>query len=359
MPGPDFAGLDAELEALLELAEATRQARIDAIERADPGRARLLRRLLELAGSAETAGLRRAGTTAEADDAPPHIPGYRIERELGRGGMGAVFEAVREVEGSEQRVAIKLLRGGGLDPAESERLVTEQRILARLQHPNIAVLLDAGRIDGRPYLVLERIEGVPIDRQLQPPAAPESVLAAIGQVAEALELAHAHFVVHRDIKPENVLVDSEGRIKLIDFGIAKLLEHADFGETPATRTGAAPMTLRYASPEQLMAQPVGVPSDLYQLGLLMFRLLTGAWPFDESPQQLPTLRTRADVEPLPPSRAVSDPRLRRSRAKRSRSAGLSSSGRISLIATCCSKSSTRSPRQTSPMPPQPMRSTSR
>jgi serine/threonine-protein kinase len=302
-----LAEIDALFEQLLALPEAQREACLVQIAAANANLARSLRRLLELAQASDTRGLRAIGEAAlgDCDDAAaPQIPGYRIERELGRGGMGTVYEAHRDLGGIEQPVAVKVLRRALLGEDELRRFLTEQRILARLSHPNITGLLDAGSIDGRPWMALERIEGQPIDRALSPPAPITAVLDAVVQIADALQLAHAHLVVHRDIKPDNVLVDAEGRIKLIDFGIAKLLVE-ELGEH-ATQTGAAPLTLRYASPEQLLGRPVGVPSDIYQLGLLMYWQLTGAWPWDESAQQLPTQRTQPEIEPVAPSERVDE-----------------------------------------------------
>jgi hypothetical protein len=308
-----IAEIDVLFEQLLPLSEATRVARLAAIERDDAMLAKTLRRLLELAVSADTMRLRALGRPApvpvDDDAAAPAIPGYKIGSELGRGGMGAVYLATREFSGVEQLVAIKVLRRALLDDEEVRRFLTEQRILARLRHPNIATLLDAGMLEGRPWMAIERIDGLPIDQNLQPPAQVIAVLQASMQITDALHAAHAHLIVHRDIKPENVLVDSEGRIKLIDFGIAKLLDPGPDAAT--TATGTAPLTLRYASPEQLLARPVGVASDIYQVGLLMYRLLTDAWPWDETVQQLPSLRMQPEVEPLPPSARVSDARRKR------------------------------------------------
>ena len=306
MTPPPLAQVDAHFEALLALPESERGPRLEQIAAGDPALARSLRRLLQLMFDSDTRPLRALGAAAlddGDDDATPQIPGYRIERELGRGGMGAVYEAARDLGGGIwQPVAVKVLRRALLRDEDLTRFVTEQRILARLRHPHIAGLLDAGVAGGRPWMALERVAGAPIDQCLPLPAAPAAVLGAMLQVAEALQQAHALLVVHRDIKPDNVLMDADGGVTLIDFGIAKQL---DAGlEAGPTATGAAPLTLRYASPEQLLQRPVGVASDLYQIGLLMYRLLTDAWPWPESAQQLPVLRTRADGEPPPPSRQV-------------------------------------------------------
>lgn len=306
MTHPPLAKLDAQFEALLALPEAAREAHLAGIADVDPGMGNSLRRLLQLMSDSDTRPLRALGAAAleKSDEcAPPAIPGYRIERELGRGGMGAVFDAARDLGGGIwQPVAVKVLRRALLSDEELQRFISEQHILARLRHPNIAGLLDVGVADGRPWMALERIEGEPIDQCLQAPAAPVAVLRAVLQVTEALQQAHALLVVHRDIKPDNVLMDADGRVKLIDFGIAKQLD-LELDQS-LTRTGTAPLTLRYASPEQLLQKPVGVASDLYQLGLLMYQLLTGAWPWNDGAQQFPTQRTRPESEIVPPSKRM-------------------------------------------------------
>jgi len=301
---PPLAQLDAGLEALLTLPRSARAARLAQIAVDDPLMAQQLTRLLQLMTDADTQPMRALGNAALSSfnqAATPRIPGYRIDGELGSGGMGTVFEAARHLGGDIwQPVAVKVLRRALHNDEELLRFLTEQRILARLQHPHIAGLLDAGVADGRPWMALERVDGEAIDRRLLAPASPPAVLRAILQVAEALQQAHALLVVHRDIKPGNVLMDAAGRITLIDFGIAKQLDVAV--NDSLTGSGGAPLTLRYASPEQLLQRPVGVASDIYQVGLLMYQLLTGSWPWAESLQQLPTLRTHVDSEPPPPSR---------------------------------------------------------
>ncbi|MGQ0799637.1 MAG: protein kinase domain-containing protein [Pseudomarimonas sp.] len=307
---PPLAQLDACLQALLTLSPPERALRLAHMADHDPAMAHQLQRLLQLMSDSDTQPLRELGIAAVAgfeqaagaqETATPRIPGYRIEGEIGHGGMGTVFEAARELGGDIwQPVAVKVLRRALHSPEELQRFVAEQRILARLQHPNIAGLLDAGVAGGRPWMALERVAGVAIDRTLRAPAPPSAVLRAMLQVAEALQQAHALLVVHRDIKPGNVLMDAAGRVKLIDFGIAKQLDAAL--DDSLTGSGGAPLTLRYASPEQLLQRPVGVASDIYQVGLLMYQLLTGSWPWDESIQQLPTLRTHSDDEPPAPSR---------------------------------------------------------
>ena len=313
--GLDVAALDAHLEALLDLEPAARQRRLDELERSAPELVPVLRKLLRVAAEVDTVELRGVGGSlqlVEDERPPPLIEGYSITGEIGRGGMAIVYSAQRDVHGSQQPVAIKLLRATLGDGVERERFLTEQRILARLQHPHIARLIEVGSVDARPYMVLEQISGVPIDQHWKPGIVPvATVLDAALAIASALHHAHMHFVVHRDVKPDNVLVDSDGRIKLIDFGIAKLLPASTLLGAVRTATGAVPLTLRYASPEQLLGHPVGVASDLYQLGLLLYHLLTAAWPYDEQPGELPLQRLSHDQVPVLPSRRVGDRKRQR------------------------------------------------
>lgn len=204
---------------------------------------------------------------------------YRLLRGVGRGGMGTVYLAERADGQFEQRVAVKLLRRG-LDTDDLlQRFLAERQILASLNHPNIARLLDGGATeDGRPYLVMEYVEGRPIDVYCD-----ESRLAVRERlehfltVAEALRHAHRNLVVHRDLKPSNILVSRAGEVKLLDFGIAKLLAEGEQGSGtgPYTRAGTLPMTPEYATPEHVKGESVTAASDIYQLGLLLYELLTG------------------------------------------------------------------------------------
>jgi len=216
-----------------------------------------------------------AGRGPEID----RIGRYTIVRELGRGGMGTVYLAEHEGEGFLQRVALKVLRRGVDTDDVLRRFVTERRILASLSHPNIARLQDGGATeDGRPYLVMEYVEGEPItdycDRQR---LTVRKRLELVLEVAEAVQAAHSRLVVHRDLKPSNILVTAEGRVKLLDFGIAKLLDPDTDDER--TRTGVYLLTPDHASPEQLRGEAVTTTTDVYQLGVLLFRLLTGRKPY--------------------------------------------------------------------------------
>jgi tetratricopeptide (TPR) repeat protein len=200
---------------------------------------------------------------------------YRVVRQLGSGGMGTVLLAAREDDEFEQRVAIKLVRRGAGSDALLQRFRQERQILAALEHPNIARLLDGGTTSGSvPYLVMEYVEGTPIDDYCREHALSiEARLRLFLQLCDAVQYAHRSLVIHRDIKPANVLVTADGIPKLLDFGIAKLTSE---GSTD-TRTG--PMTPDYASPEQLSGKLVTTATDVYSLGLLLFEMLTGTRAF--------------------------------------------------------------------------------
>ena len=205
---------------------------------------------------------------------------YRLVRELGRGGMAIVYEAERADGTYDQRVALKLLRRG-VDSADgARRFHVETRALSSLTHPNVARLLDAGTTeDGYPFLVMELVEGEPVTDWADRHRVPVSErLALFLQIADAVSVAHQHLVVHRDLKPSNVLVGPDGRVKLLDFGIAKLLEPEGVADTetgPTTRW----MTPGYASPEQVLGRTVTTATDVHGLGVLLYELLAGRRPF--------------------------------------------------------------------------------
>ncbi|TVR63917.1 MAG: hypothetical protein EA422_08105 [Gemmatimonadales bacterium] len=209
---------------------------------------------------------------------------YRIVAFLGEGGMGTVYRVARDDLKSE--AALKLLRDATLSPARRARFVVEQRTLARLRHPGIARLLDAGALDdGTPWFVMELVEGLPLDRYMaeENPSFPHR-LQLFRDVCEAARHAHAHAIIHRDLKPSNVLIAQGGEVKLIDFGIAKhLLGPGGAGEgldAARTRTGLTPLTPSHAAPEQLRGEAVGVHTDVYALGALLHEILTGRPPHD-------------------------------------------------------------------------------
>lgn len=211
------------------------------------------------------------------------IGAWRVMRELGRGGMATVYLVERADAPYEQTAALKLLRRG-LDTADLvARFEAERRILSSLSHPGIAVLLDGGAtVDGRPYLVMELVEGISItDWCKGRNASIDDRLQLFVDVARVVHHAHSRLIVHRDIKPSNILVTTDGRVNLLDFGIAKILDPGLFrGAEARTRTGRQALTPGYASPEQVRGEAVTTSTDVYQLGLLLHRLLSGARPAD-------------------------------------------------------------------------------
>jgi serine/threonine protein kinase len=211
------------------------------------------------------------------------IGAYRIVAVIGSGGMGDVYKAVRDDDQYHAEVAIKLMRPDARGLLAEKRFRTERQILAALDHRNIARLLDGGTADGLPYVVMELVTGEPIDRYCKSRSldAHECVRLFL-QVCAAVSFAHQHLVVHRDLKPNNIFVTADGSVKLLDFGIAKLLEPADTGPREAddvTRTQLRAMTLDYASPEQVSGGVVTTASDVYSLGVVLYRLLTGQSPY--------------------------------------------------------------------------------
>lgn len=201
---------------------------------------------------------------------------YRLIAEIGRGGMGAVYLAARADEQFEKRVAIKLVKRGMDTDEVLRRFRYERQILASLEHPNIARLYDGGvSDDGRPYLVMEYIEGQPLDAYCDEHGLTvDRRLALFRSACEAVQFAHQNLVIHRDLKPSNILVTSDGTIKLLDFGIAKLLEH-DAPDDASTSTELRAFTPEYASPEQIFGQPATTASDVYGLGVVLHQLLGG------------------------------------------------------------------------------------
>jgi serine/threonine-protein kinase len=210
------------------------------------------------------------------------VGAYEIVEQIGQGGMGAVYLATRADGQFDQRVALKLLRRDVDSDDLRRRFLAERQILARIAHPNIARLFDGGVTDdGQPFFVMEFIEGVPIDQYCDSARLPiDDRLRLFRTVCSAVHYAHRHLIVHRDLKPGNILVGPDGTVKLLDFGIAKITR-SDDGEPvgPETQVGARLLTPDYASPEQVTGGPVTTASDVYQLGVLLFELLTGRRPY--------------------------------------------------------------------------------
>jgi len=222
---------------------------------------------------------------------------WRITGPLGHGGMGEVMRAHRCDGAYEGQAAVKILKRGMDSAALLARFAQEQRVLARMNHPHIARLFDAGLTpDARPYFVMELVDGQPIDRAVQ--GLPiEARLALFLQLTEAVAYAHRQLLVHRDLKPSNVLVDAQGQVKLLDFGIAKALEAGE-DDTATTQQGQRPFTPHYASPEQVRGEPVGTGTDIYSLGVLLYRLLTGLRPYGRD-ATTPQAAARSVLEDAP------------------------------------------------------------
>jgi serine/threonine protein kinase len=248
-----------------------------------------------------------AALAPEPEQQGRRVGAYRLLRSLGRGGMGAVYLAERADERFERQVAIKLLPLG-LDGASArERFMAERRTLAQLEHPGIARLLDAGITDdGTPYFIMEYVAGERItDHCDRAGLSIDDRLALFLQVCDAVDCAHRKHVVHRDLKPDNILVTSDGNAKLLDFGIAKVMEGGLAGSSTLTRCGGSPLTPAHASPEQVAGEVAGYTSDVYQLGVLLHQLLSGSGPYIFAGGTAAEMR-RAVLEqpPTPPSDAL-------------------------------------------------------
>ena len=230
------------------------------------------------------------------------VGAWRVVRVIGRGGMGEVYLAERADESFDKQVALKLVQGM-LTPAAHARFEAEKQALARLEHPHIARLIDAGETEhGWPYMVMEYVDGQQIDLYLADRGV-EDVLHAFLQICDAVAYAHRQLVLHRDIKPGNILVDAKGDTKLLDFGIAKLLQSTDTEEESHTVERA--YTPEYASPEQVFGRPIGVASDIYSLGVVLYRLLTGLPPYRLPPGDAAALvRALSQDTVVAPSRAM-------------------------------------------------------
>lgn len=267
-----------EIEALLA-AEASADERIEGV----------------IAGTLDLASQDRPAQDMSLADVGP----YRILRELGRGGMSTVYLAERADEHYHQLVALKLVKRG-MDSGEIlRRLRQERQILAHLEHPNISRLLDGGNTaEGSPYVVMEYVDGEPIDRYAQRLGlSVERRLALFREVLAAVEYAHRNLVVHRDLKPANILVTGDGVVKLLDFGIAKLLDPEQAAEFGATSAALRFYTVDYASPEQILGKSLTTASDVYSLGVLLFELLTGRRPHDTVSGRRDLERAICDLEP--------------------------------------------------------------
>jgi serine/threonine protein kinase len=293
-------------DAALDLGPDARSAWLEAACGDDAELLAEVQALLAAHGRAE--GILERDPAAGTGPAPAiarheRIGPYRVVEEIGRGGMGVVFLAERADGQFRQRVAIKLILGGPDAFELHRRFEAERQILAALNHPNIARLLDGGITSGgRPYLAMEFIDGEPIDTYCDRHGLTvEQRLRLFGRVARAVHHAHRSLVVHRDLKPPNILVTADGVPKLLDFGIAKILDASGVGTTtPRTRTELRLMTPEYASPEQVAGEPVTTATDVYALGVVLYELLAGRRPFGFEGQR-PREIERILLEEQPPA----------------------------------------------------------
>lgn len=309
----DWKELSPLLDAALDLPEAEREAWLAALP---PGQAHLREGLRELLA---------ARRVVETDDflerlppfsAPPVrvtlaagviVGPYRLISEIGEGGTSSVWLAER-VDGSiQRRVALKLPHLGLVDRGIEQRIARERDILAGLEHPNVARLYDAGVDDrGRPWLALEYVDGMTPDAWCREQGLGlRDKLRLFLDILRAVAFAHAHLVVHRDLKPTNILVGRDGGVRLLDFGIARLLQPEDAARLPHTQVGAVALTPAYAAPEQFTGQPVTVATDVYSLGVIFYELLSGATPYATAGRSLGAIEQQVlHVEPPPMSRAA-------------------------------------------------------
>jgi serine/threonine protein kinase len=306
-----WARIRAALDELLLLPEGERLIRLHEVEQRDPELGRELATLLAHDQAAEQAKgfLAPAASNEPSRSMPPRRPGsafkglaglgllnldagtqdtgrrigpYEVVRELGRGGMGIVYLARRADGAFERRVALKIIQREFTDDRLLERFRRERQVLANLEHPGIARLIEGGTTEAEtPYLVMEYVEGVPIDaycdaERLSVRARTVLFLA----VCDAVQHAHEHLIVHRDLKPRNILVTTSGEPKLLDFGIAKVLDPEKTSAAPEVTTGVMQfMTPAYASPEQVAGRPITTATDVYSLGVVLYQLLTGVLPY--------------------------------------------------------------------------------
>jgi serine/threonine-protein kinase len=278
------------LDAALDQPAAAREQWIEALPQElsplKPRLRELIARAAELAGDDFLQALPQVDLTSTSIADQFEKPGdsigpYRLARELGRGGMGAVWLAERSDGLINRPVALKLPHSALPRAGLAERMAREREILATLTHPNIARLYDAGLTDaGQPYLALEYVEGQPIDVYCrQHELGLKQRLALFAQLAGAMAYAHGKLVVHRDLKPANVLVTADGQVRVLDFGIAKLLHDNRTQATQLTELSGRALTPDYASPEQILGAQLTVTSDVYSLGVILYELIGGSRPY--------------------------------------------------------------------------------
>jgi WD40 repeat protein/serine/threonine protein kinase len=285
-----FARISQLLDDSLDMSVEERRVWLADLERRDPESAGILRTLLDLQSSSSNQSLLEGNVVADLvgplHDSDSILIGkqfgpYRVLSLLGHGGMGSVWLAERVDGLFARQVALKLIHPALMGKVMTERASREREILASLNHPHIARLIDAGfSDDSQPYLALEYVAGTTITEYCDEHRLPlHSRLELFRQVLNAVQYAHAHLVIHRDLKPSNVLVTQDGQVYLLDFGIAKLLTEGKATETELTRVGGRALTPDYAAPEQIAGAPITTAADVYALGVIFYELLTGERPY--------------------------------------------------------------------------------
>lgn len=312
-----WSTLSKLLDEALDLEPAARAVWLERLTTTQPALAPSVRKLLAAHASSETADVLArlpalASKSGAATRSTSLVPGerigpYRLKRELGTGGMADVWLAERADGAFARDVALKLPMLSRLRRDLALRFARERDILARLEHPNIARLYDAGvASDGLPYLAMEYVDGRPITEYCNTHrlGVPQR-LRLFGQVLDAVQYAHASLVIHRDIKPSNILVTAGGDVRLLDFGIAKLLADEAAHETQLTQLSGRALTPDYASPEQIKGAPLTIATDLYSLGVVLYELLVGSRPYRLKVQSVAQLEQAIiDAEPQRPSSAA-------------------------------------------------------
>ncbi|MCH8569331.1 MAG: serine/threonine-protein kinase [Balneolales bacterium] len=299
--GDDEPLMQEVRKLLFSLSESDDRGFMSVAEKNSEQHARLLRDIKE----AFTGDFGNAGTPGQLTGS--NIGPYKLRELIGRGGMGYVYKAERSDDSFEQTVAIKLMPGQ-FSETKASRFRQERNILANLDHPNIGRLFDGGVCeDGSPYLIMEYVDGIDIVRYCcENKLSLNERLSLFGQVVDAIQYAHSNFIVHRDIKPSNVMVNKAGQVKVLDFGIAKMLSD-DLQSPELTFTGQKLFTPYYAAPEQILEKPIRVQTDVYALGLLLSNMLCGKLPYSFENKSLhETEKLILESDPALPGQLLSD-----------------------------------------------------
>jgi WD40 repeat protein/serine/threonine protein kinase len=339
----EFSRISQLLDESLELSSEERLAWLAQLERSDSKAAQIMRKLFESQNkNSERAFLEGnlaiavAGpNAAESSLVGKQFGPYRVLSLIGHGGMGSVWLAERADGLFTRQVALKLIHPALMSKIMTERATREREILAGLNHPNIARLIDAGfSEDSQPYLALEYVQGRSVieycdGRRL----AVRERLELFRQILAAVQYAHSHLVIHRDLKPSNILVTDQGQVSLLDFGIAKLLTQGEASESELTRIGGRAMTPDYAAPEQIAGEPISTAADVYALGVIFYELLSGERPYKLKRESVGALEEAIlRVEPAAPSRAAVSESVAGARSVSARKLQKSLSGDLDTIA---------------------------